>query len=196
MSLPMGLFRTCHRIMTVTMLASLAAFGLSESKGAAPSLRRDGLHVPRTYIFRSTLEPYGTYCSLRTAFLWPIYHLSLPSALQASKVGHSGETLDLPDSQIWSTAVWAHLAMEAWAHPPSANPGSRVGLGWIHHRKGEEGKRDMHPKSEAPQKGVEGEGARDWEVPEPHAWRRAGEWSTRILEGKGAWRWWILLWMW
>lgn len=104
-SFPMGLFQTCHKIMTVTMLASVAAFGLSESKGATPSLGRDGLHVPRIYVFRSTLEPCGTYCALRTAFLWLIYHLSLPSALQASKVGHSGETLDLPDSQIWSTAV-------------------------------------------------------------------------------------------
>lgn len=56
----MGCFLACHKIPTVTTAASPAAFWLSGSKGATSSLGRDSMHIPRSYGFRSALEPCGT----------------------------------------------------------------------------------------------------------------------------------------
>lgn len=68
-SLLTGLFLTCRKIITATSRASPTAFRLAESRGATSSLRTDGLQVPGSYVFRSSLEPCGIYCSPRTAFL-------------------------------------------------------------------------------------------------------------------------------
>lgn len=134
LSLPPGVFLACHKIMTVTTPSSPAASGLPESQELLPGKRE--LACTQWLCFQIySAALWHLLCTQNSIFGT---HLSpLPSSLPASTVQCPRHISGLSGSPIWSTvprvqSPCAHLG---------ATPSSRSELGWIHHRKGGEGKK-------------------------------------------------------
>lgn len=174
MSLPTGVLLTCHEIMTVTTPSSPAAPGLPESKELLPASGETACTYPVVTFSDLLCSPVALTVHPEQHF-WDSFITSL--LLPASQ--HSAVSQGHFRFARQPNVTHSELSLLV----PTSVPPQAPGLKWEGSTTGKEGGKEetyvpnLRPLGKVQRKKKQGAG----KCQKPHAWSRAGEWSTRIF---------------